>query len=276
MDGLIGKVAIVTGAGAKRSMGRAIAMQLAEDGADVVAADKSSVPESVFEEDKGWGGLEQVAADVRALGRRAAALLTDVSSESDVEHLFKKTASDFGAVDIVVHCVGIRGPVPMPIYEMSLDTWQNMMDINLTGAFLIGRAAARVMIPQKSGKIVMISSMAGLKAYPGSVAYCSTKHGVLGIAKTMAAELGKYNINVNAVCPGRFNTNFRDNYILEQASATGESVRDTAQKDLECPFPIWLGRSGTPNDMAGLVAFLVSDKAAYITGETIVIDGGGA
>ena len=105
MDGLIGKVAIVTGAGAKRSMGRAIAMQLAEDGADVVAADKSSVPESVFEEDKGWGGLEQVAADVRALGRRAAALLTDVSSESDVERLFKKTASDFGAVDIVVHCV---------------------------------------------------------------------------------------------------------------------------------------------------------------------------
>ncbi|MCL1828712.1 MAG: SDR family oxidoreductase [Oscillospiraceae bacterium] len=275
MSDLSGKIAVVTGAGAKRSMGRAIAMQLAADGADTAVADLLFDPGSVFEEDRDWGGLNRVAEDIRALGRRAVAVKADVSSEADVDNLFKTTQEVLGPADIVVHCVGIRGPVPVPIHEMSLDIWQKLLDVNLTGAFLMGRAAAKTMIPRASGKIVMISSMAGLKAYPGSVAYGATKHGVLGIVKTMAAELGKYGINVNGVCPGRFNTNFRDEHIRTTAEKTGEALGETALKDLECPFPIWLGRAGTPDDISGLVAFLVSDKAAYITGETIVIDGGG-
>jgi NAD(P)-dependent dehydrogenase (short-subunit alcohol dehydrogenase family) len=275
MGNLTGKTAVITGAGAKRSMGRAIAMQLASDGANVVVSDRFAVPSSVFEEDADWRGLDQIVSEIEGEGGSALAVEADVSSEADVEKLFRQAENKFGKIDIVVHCVGIRGPVPTPIYEMRLDTWQMMLNINLTGAFLVGRAAARAMIPNKSGKIVMISSMAGLKAYPGSVAYGATKHGVLGITKTLAAELGKFGINVNAICPGRFNTNFRDNYIREQAESNGLSLKEVGDKDQECPFPIWLGRSGTPQDISGVVAFLVSKAADYITGETIVVDGGG-
>ena len=278
MSDLKGKVAIVTGTAAKRSMGGAISLQLASEGANVVVVDKFAVPKTIWPEDAGWKGLKDLTAEIEALGSQALPVEADVSIEEDTNMIVSKTLEKFGKLDILVHCVGVRGPVPVPVTELDLNTWNMLININLTGAFLMGRAAARAMIPDGMGKkIVMISSMAGLVAYPGGAGYNASKHGVIGLTKCMAAELARYKINVNAICPGAVETNFRDAALVEQAKSKGVSI-DTIIKNQGAapPFEIWLGRLGTPEDIAGLVSFLVSEKASYITGQAIVINGGGS
>jgi 3-oxoacyl-[acyl-carrier protein] reductase len=280
------KVALVTGAAAKRSMGRAIALQLAADGADVVVADKLAAPQSIWPGDEGWAGLSAVVGEIQRLGRKGLAITADVSIAADVDAMVSRTLERFGKVDILVHCVGVRGPVPIPIVELDDATWRMLIDVNLTGAFLVARAAARAMIADRAGtegkKIVLISSMAGVTAYPGGAGYCASKHGVLGLMKTLARELASYKINVNAVNPGAFETNFRDDSLIKQAEARGVSVQEslktppTGPTGSAGPPPIPLGRLGTPQDIADLVSFLVSDRAQYITGEDINLAGGGS
>jgi 3-oxoacyl-[acyl-carrier protein] reductase len=291
MSGLTGKVALVTGAAAKRSMGRAIAVQLAKDGADVAVADKLAAPKSIWPGDEGWGGLDAVAAEIEAEGRKALAMTADVSASIDVDAMVAKILAEFGKIDILVHCVGVRGPVPVPVVDLDEATWRMLLDVNLTGAFLVSKAVAGAMTPPPASdgspgsaegkKIVLVSSMAGVSPYPGGAGYCASKHGVLGLMKTLARELAPYKINVNAINPGAFETNFRDDSLIKQAEDRGMSVEEslktppTGPSGQAGPPPIPLGRLGTPQDIADLVSFLVSDRASYLTGEDINLSGGG-
>ncbi|MCE5253993.1 MAG: SDR family oxidoreductase [Actinomycetia bacterium] len=281
MSELNGRVALVTGAAAKRSMGRAIAVQLAGDGADVAVADKSAVPRSIWPGDEDWKGLEAVVEEIEGRGRKGLALTCDVSRSAEVDVMVARTLEEFGKIDILVHCVGIRGPVPVPVVELDEATWRMLLDVNLTGVFLVAKAVARTMIAQPEGKkIVLISSMAGVGPYPGGAGYCASKHGLLGLMKTLARELAPYRINVNAVNPGGFDTNFRDESLVKQAKDRGMTVEESLKTPPAGPTgqagppPIPLGRLGTPQDVADLVSFLVSDRAKYITGEDINLSGG--
>ncbi len=281
MSDLKGKVALVTGAAAKRSMGRGIAVQLAKDGADVVVVDKYAVPKSIWAEDEDWKGLDDVVAEIRALGRKGVAMTCDVSNSADVDAMVAWTLEECGKIDILVHCVGVRGPVPIPIVDLDEATWKMLIDINLTGAFLVCKAVAKTMIAEPEGKkIVLVSSMAGVGPYPGGAGYAASKHGLLGLMKTLARELAPYKINVNAINPGGFDTNFRDDSVAKQAEDRGMSVAEsqkagtTGPSGQAGPPPIPLGRLGTPQDIADLVSFLVSDRAKYITGEDVNLSGG--
>jgi 3-oxoacyl-[acyl-carrier protein] reductase len=276
MKKLEGKVAIVTGAASKRGMGHAIALRLAGEGADVVITDKLAAPRSLFPGDEGWGGLEAEMAEIEALGREGLAVTADISQSNDIDMIMTKTLKKFRKVDILVHCAAIRGPVGKPAVELSEDDWRTILDVNTTGAFLISRAVAKSMIARgEGGRIVLIASMAGTHGVPGSVAYCVSKYGVIGLVKTLAIELGPHKINVNAINPGAIITNLRDESFEKMGQAQGISWDEARQKDYDkISANIPLGRLGTPEEVADLAYFLVSGLSTYITGETIGIGGG--
>ena len=276
MSSLNGKVAMVTGAASKRGMGHAIAVRLAGEGADVVVLDKFAAPESIWPGDEGWGGLDAVVKEVKVRGREALAVVADVTNTKAVDEAVAKAIKKFGKIDILVHCGGIRGSMTTPIVDLSEEEWRAIIDINLTGSFLISKAVAKTMIPNGEGKkIVLIGSKAATQGYAGSSGYCASKHGVLGLGRTLAAELAQYKINVNIINPGGFDTNLRDQEIIKRAKAQGISVEKAVEEERKKPgIRVPLGRLGKPEEIADLVFFLVSDQSAYITGKTIDIDGG--
>jgi NAD(P)-dependent dehydrogenase (short-subunit alcohol dehydrogenase family) len=278
MGSLNGKVALVTGAASKRGMGRAVAVRLAKEGADVAVLDKYAAPRSIWPGDEGWGGLDAVVEEIKAQGRQGLALVADVSSGKEVDAAVTKTLAKFGKIDILVHCGGIRGAMTTPIVELSEEEWKSIIDINLTGSFLIAKAVARTMIPDGEGKkIVLFGSKAATQGYAGSSGYCASKHGILGLGRTLAAELAPYKINVNIINPGGFDTNLRDQEIIKRAKAQGISLAAAIEQESKKAGPgpkVPLGRLGKPEEIADLVFFLVSDQSAYITGKTIDIDGG--
>ena len=271
------KVAIVTGAASRRGMGRVVALKLAGEGADVVVADKFSVAPSIRPEDKEWEGLEVVVKEIQALGRDGLAVLTDISNPTEVDNLVAKTLAQFERIDILVNCVGIRGPGQTPLVEIDEKDWRMVIDTNLNGAFFLTKAVAKTMIPNGEGKkIVLVSSQSGNRGVVGNSPYSVSKHGVNGIIKNLALELAKYKINVNGISPGPIDTNFRDPSLVDQAKAAGITVEEALQRAAkggpEAMIP--LGRIGTPEDIADLVLFLVSDQSKFITGENFTIAGG--
>lgn len=281
MGSLQGKVAMVTGAASKRGMGRRVAVRLAEEGADLIIMDKYAAPQSIWPGDEGWGGLEAVAAEIKSAGRAALPIVADVSVGRDVDIAVRQAMDRFGKIDILVHCGGIRGSMTTPIIDLTEEDWRTVIDVNLTGSFLICKAVASTMIIGGEGKkIVLIGSKAATEGYRGSAGYCASKHGLLGLARTLALELAPFRINVNVINPGAFETNLRDQAIIQRAKAQGITVAELIKKESQqAPKSgpaanIPLGRLGTPDDIADLVLFLVSDRASYITGETIDIDGG--
>ncbi len=278
MNSLEGKVAMVTGAASKRGMGHAVAVRLASEGANVIVLDKYSAPKSIWPGDEGWGGLDAVVDEIKSLGREALAVVADISSNKAVDEAVAKALKKFGKIDILVHCGGIRGSMTTPIIDLSEEEWRDILDVNLTGSFLISRAVAKTMVPDGEGKkIVLIGSMAAMKGYAGSAGYCASKHGILGLGRTLAAELAQYKINVNIINPGGFNTNLRDTEIIKRAKAEGISLAEAIEQESHKSGPgpgIPLGRLGEPEEVADLVFFLVSDQSRYITGEAILIGGG--
>jgi NAD(P)-dependent dehydrogenase (short-subunit alcohol dehydrogenase family) len=276
MNSLEGKVALVTGAASKRGMGRAIALRLAREGANVVIIDKYAAPQSLFPGDVGWGGLEAEVAEIEALGREAMALVLDISNSKDVDAMVKKTLERFGRIDIMVHCAAVRGPVGTPAVELSEKDWRTILDVNTTGSFLISKAVAKSMIARgEGGRIVLIASMAGTHGVAGSAAYSVSKYGVIGLVKTLALELGPHKINVNAINPGAIITNLRDEAFAKMAKDQGITWDEAREKDYQkMSTNIPLGRLGTTDEVAELAYFLVSDMSTYITGETIGIGGG--
>jgi NAD(P)-dependent dehydrogenase (short-subunit alcohol dehydrogenase family) len=279
MNILKDKVCLVTGAGSTRGMGHAISIRFASEGASVVVVDREMAPKSIWPGEENWRGLEAVVEEIKAAGGEGLAIVGDISSSKDVDTIVAKTMEKFGKIDIFVQCVGIRGPTATPIVELDEEVWRKIIDVNLTGPFLIGKAVAKTMIAQPEGKkIIFISSLAGSRGYVGSAAYCASKHGVIGLAKTLALELAPNKINVNIISPGAFDTNLRDESIAERAKSEGITVAELLKRQAEGPQmgpKIPLGRMGRTDDIADLVMFLVTDQSSYITAQEIRISGGG-
>jgi len=273
---LQGKTAFVTGAASKRGMGRAIALRLAGEGADVIIADKFAAPRSKFPGDENWGGLDEEVREIERLGRKAMAIVMDINNSRDVDGAYERIKNQFGKLDILVHCAAIRGPVGLPLVDHTEEHWRSVMDVNVIGSFLVCRGAARMMIEQgKGGKIVVFASGAGTHGVPGSSAYCASKYATIGLIKTLALELGKYNINVNGINPGAIITNLRDetfDRIAREKGVPWEEVQQEDYKKISANIP--LGRLGDVKEIADAVYFLASDLSTYITGETLGVNGG--
>jgi len=276
MSMLEGKVALVTGTASKRGMGRAIALRLAREGADVVVTDKYPAPKSLFPGDEGWRGLEAEVAEIEAMGRKALAIPFDVAKSNEVEAAVARALEKFGKIDILVHCAAIRGPVNTPLVEHTEKDWRDCMEVNVLGTFFISKAVARHMIKRnQGGKILIFASMAGIHGVKGSSAYCASKYATIGLVKSLALELAPYHINVNAINPGAIITNLRDAAFAKMAQEQGISWDEAREKDykmMSANIP-W-GRLGTVEEVADLALFLVSDQSNYITAETIGITGG--
>jgi NAD(P)-dependent dehydrogenase (short-subunit alcohol dehydrogenase family) len=276
MSSLQGKVAMVTGSASKRGMGHAIALRMAKEGADVIVADKFANPKSMFPGDEKWGGLDEIVKEVEALGKKALALTMDINDSKSVDDGMAKTLKKFGKLDILVHAAAIRGPVGVNVIDLAEKDIRAVIDVDLTGAFLICKAAAQPMVKNnKGGKIVIFCSQAGTHGVPGSAAYSAAKYGTIGLTKSLALELAKYHINVNGINPGMIVTNLRDEAFQKMAEAEGITWEEARKKD-QVPLAqrIPWGRLGTPEEAADLAYFLVSPLSDYITGEVIALGGG--
>ncbi|MGD1119522.1 MAG: SDR family oxidoreductase [Dehalococcoidales bacterium] len=276
MSSLKGKVAMVTGAASKRGMGHAIALKLASEGADVIIADKFAAPQSKFPGDENWGGLDEVVKEIKTLGKKGLALTVDINVSKDIDTAMEKVLKQFGKLDILVHAAAIRGPVGVNVVDLAEKDIRAVIDVDLVGSFLVCKAAAKAMVAGgKGGRIVIFCSQAGTHGVPGSAAYAAAKYGTIGLTKSLALELAKYQINVNGINPGMIVTNLRDEAFQKMAEADGITWEEARKKDqgaLATRIP-W-GRLGTPEEAADLAYFLVSDLSAYITGEVIALSGG--
>ena len=273
---LSGKVAFVTGAASKRGMGRTVALRLAKEGADVIVHDKFAAPKSAWAGDEEWKGLDEVVQEIEAMGRKGLAVVAGIENTAEVEAAVKTAIDEFGKIDILVNCAAIRGPVGVTVVEGDEKEWRLMFDINTIGPFIISKAIARDMIKRnEGGKIVHIASDAGKIGVPGSAAYAASKWAVIGLVESLALELAPYKINVNAINPGFFSTNLRDNDAVEKSAKAGVSIekfREEEYKMLDSMVP--LKRMGKVEEIADLIFFLVSDQSDYITGQNININGG--
>ncbi|MFQ5381527.1 MAG: SDR family NAD(P)-dependent oxidoreductase [Dehalococcoidia bacterium] len=243
---LTGRVAIVTGAG--RGLGRSIALALAEAGADIVAAARTA------------SEVEAVAAAVRGLGRRAAAVVADVTQPAQCERMVDEACGRLGGIDILVNNAGIN--VRKPVLEVSPEEFRSVVETNLFGYFYAARAAGRVMVARGGGKVINISSIMGRVALPAQSAYASSKGGIDQLTRVMALEWATSGVQVNGVAPTYFETEL-----------TRPLFEDPERREfITGRTP--MGRWGKPEELAGAVIFLASSASDYVTGETILVDGG--
>ena len=243
---LDGKVALVTGG--SRGIGRASALAFADAGADVVVASRK-LPD-----------LEEVAEEIRAKGRKGLAVASHIAKMEDSKSLVEKVKAEFGRVDILVNNAATN-PYYGPLIDAEEWAWDVTMNVNLKGPFLLSQLAARVMKEQGSGSIINIASIAGIRPDALSI-YAVTKAGLIMLTKVMAKEWGQYNIRVNAIAPGLIKTRLSE-ALWRVPAAAKEAENETS-----------LGRLGVPEDIAGVALLLASDASSYITGETILMDGG--
>jgi 3-oxoacyl-[acyl-carrier protein] reductase len=242
---LEGRVAIVTGG--SRGIGRAIALELARNGADVAISYLRS-------EEK----AREVVSQIEAMGRRALALRADVANFAEAQRMVAEVIEEFGRLDILVNNAGINRD--RVIWKMTEEEWDEVIATDLKGCFNYARAVAPIFREQRYGKIINIASINALRGKFGQTNYSAAKAGVIGLTKALAKELGRYNVNVNAVAPGLIET--------DMVKKAPESVREMAIGESV------LGRLGQPEDVAHLVAFLCSERSRHITGEVIKVDGG--
>jgi 3-oxoacyl-[acyl-carrier protein] reductase len=242
---LEGRTALVTGA--SRGIGRAIAIYLAELGAQVAVNYSSSEQRAI-----------EVVEAIRGKGGRAIAVKADVSNPQEVEAMFEKVLNEFGDLHILVNNAGITRDALL--IRMKQEDWDAVLDTNLKGVYNCSKAAAKIMIKKRRGKIINISSVVGVAGNAGQSNYAAAKAGVIGFSKAIARELAPRNIQVNVVAPGFIET--------DMTAALPESIRQEMLKQIP------LGRYGDPMDVAYVVGFLASDKSRYITGQVIHVDGG--
>jgi len=243
---LTGKVALVTGGG--RGIGRATALALGRAGADVLVNYRQN-HESATE----------VVKMIQSLGRKSVAVRANVGNQSEVEVLFTELDRNFGKLDILVNNAGIGSLIPLE--QITLDFWDSVLRVDLTGPFLCTQAAARRMIPNKYGRIVNVSSIAAVHGMDLDPTYTAAKAGLLGFTKSTARYLGKYDITVNAVCPGPTDTELPGKEIPKEMVEA--IVKSSA-----------LGRIGKPEEVADVILFLASDYSRHVTGQMMLVDGG--
>jgi NAD(P)-dependent dehydrogenase (short-subunit alcohol dehydrogenase family) len=278
MHNLNGKVALVTGAAGIRGIGRAIAVRLAREGADVAVVDHPDATLRFTAEARqaGWKGLDGVVEEIKAAGRQGLAVNADISSSSDVENLVNITSKKFGKIDILVNNAAIPGPMKTPVVDLDEEAWKRVININLTGSFLVSRAVARSMILRgEGGKIIMIASYAAKTGIAGMAAYAASKAGIISLTQSLALELGQYKINVNAICPGGVATDINYAIIEKLAKEKTVSIEQARQLHIDSfGASIPIGRHGKVEDIAGAVAFLASSDSDYITGQALNVCGG--
>jgi NAD(P)-dependent dehydrogenase (short-subunit alcohol dehydrogenase family) len=242
---LADRMAIVTGSG--QGIGKGIAMALAEAGADLVVADMNAET------------VEVTASEISERGNRVLATVTDVRHSEQVADMVKKTMDEFGRIDILVNNAG--GSFRAPFLEFSEKGWDAIVRATLKSVFLVTSAVAKIMADQKKGNIISIASVSGLRGEPGSAPYGAAKAGVINLTKTLAVELSPYSIRINCIAPGGVDT-------PGTAPWRTEEVLERTRRDVP------LGRVGTIEEIASAALYLASDASSYMTGETILIDGG--
>jgi 3-oxoacyl-[acyl-carrier protein] reductase len=242
---LKGKTAVVTGSG--RGLGKSIALKLAQMGANIVLNDL-----------EGSDSIDAAAEEFKAAGYNVIVTKGDVRNAEDVEKMVKAAVEAFGRIDILVNNAGITRDMLM--VKMAEKDWDDVLDINLKGAFLCTKAVARIMMKQRSGKIINVASVAGVMGNPGQANYSASKAGLIGLTKSTAKELASRNITCNAVAPGLIQS--------KMTEVLPEKVKEAYLKNIP------LNRFGTPEDVANVIGFLASDSSDYVTGQVIHIDGG--
>jgi NAD(P)-dependent dehydrogenase (short-subunit alcohol dehydrogenase family) len=279
MDRLDGKVALLTGAGGMKGIGRACAMKLASRGADIVITDFRRAPEDLPPQEikANWRSLDSVAEEVESLGRRCLTLWCDLTVSAQIEAMVRKAAEQFGHIDILVNNArALIGRDRAAITEIGEDVWQHFLRINTTAPFLMTKFVGRTMIAQgRGGRIVNIASDASKRAKPNTAAYTTSKFAVLGLTQAAALDLAPHRITVNAVCPGTVNTDRLNYWEADQAEKKGISLEAFRAKVVEdAAKSVPLGRVAEPEDVANLVAFLASDEASFITAQAYNVNGG--
>ena len=243
---LSGKTAVVTGA--SRGLGKAMLLALVQAGCDVALNARKQE------------SLQQTAAEIRKLGRKVVLAAGDVADEAEVKNVVDTVQKAFGRIDILVNNAGVwEGSF---FFRLSKEDWDKVLSVNLTGTFLMAKAVSRVMMKQRSGKIIQISSIQGLRGGSQAVAYSAAKAGIIQMTRVMAIELGSTGVQVNAIAPGFFETEMTARYQQDPAALQPYIDRIPSK------------RVGKPEDLAGLTVFLASKASDHITGQVIVIDGG--
>jgi len=274
-----GKVALITGAGGMKGIGRACALKLASEGADIVLSDLKREPQDLPPQEvkAKWRSIDSVAEEVEALGRRTLRIWCDLTVSSQIEDLARRAAAECGRIDILVNNArAIIGRDRVAITDLSEDVWQRFLRVNTTAVFLATKFVGRTMIAQgNGGRIVNIASDASKRARPKTAAYTTSKFAVIGLTQSAALDLAPHRITVNAVCPGPVNTDRTNYWEADQARAKGVSLEEfRAAIVADAGRSIPLGRMAESEDVAKLVAFLCSDDAAYITGQAYNVNGG--
>src|ERR1044072_4654016 len=253
---LDGKVSIGTGGG--KGIGRAIALRFAAEGADVVVSGTTK------------DALDRVAQEISDRGRRALAVVADVADEADVERLVARTLDEFGNIDILVNNAGIAGPTALAT-DVTREDWDRTLAVNLTGAFLCAKHVLPHLIKQRSGRVINITSIAGLKAYAWRSPYSASKWGMIGLTQSLAEEVGRYDVTVNAIAPGPVRGPRIESVIRNRAAQMNRSFEDVERDYVE---PTALKRMVEEEDIAAMAVFLASEEGRNITGETLNISSG--
>lgn len=251
------KVVLVTGSGG--GIGKAIALGFGREGAKVVVSGRSE------------GNIQDTKNEIIAMGAEAIAVKCDVSNLEEIDSLFSKIIGTYGTIDVLVNNVGIAGPTK-PVMDIEVEEWDETITVNLRSAFYCIKLAAPYMIKQGGGKIINISSMSGKKSLPNRSPYCASKMGIIGLTRCVAEELGKYNINVNAVCPGPVAGERIKRVFENMARTEGISIDEASQRFF---VPSFIKRAADPEDITHAVLFLADDeKSRSITGQDINVNCG--
>lgn len=274
-NALAGQVALVTGAARYRGIGRAIALRLAADGADIVICGRDKSPDTfpAHEQEMNWQGVHSVADEIRDMGRKALSLACDITEKDQVVSMIDAIKSEFGRLDIIVNNAGDPSNAgASPIFETSEEVWNHTMDVNINGVFLVCKYGGLLMRDAgNGGSIVQIASMAGRVGLADYGAYCASKFAVIGLTQQLALETADIGIRVNCVSPGSHDTDMMDSTFARITEKFG--LPEGAAKAQTAAFPP-MKRQGQAHELAAVVSFVCSPDASYMTGQTINVDGG--
>ena len=279
MAGLEGKVALVTGAGGMRGVGRATVMKLAGSGADIALSDVHRETEDLppAEVRNAWRGIDAVSEEVAAEGRQAFPVYCDLGDSGQIERMVEQVMDHYGRIDILVNNArAIIGRDKVSVTELEQEVWEHFLRINTTAPYLLTKEVGRRMIEAgNGGRIINIASNASKQASATGAAYSASKFAVVGLTQASALDLAPYGITVNAVCPGPINTDRMSYWERDRAAERGITQEEFRSQIVQAGAQASpLGRIAEPQDVANVVAFLASDDASFVTGQAYNVNGG--